>query len=233
MRGGVSDPECHQQQDAESSPYAWGCFDDDYMSMVSDRVFPICVGVFLDRIDEGKNQKSLPHMRGGVSLCRLSTSLKTLSSPHAWGCFLVKLVSWRGSVVFPTCVGVFLFIIRICLCGGRLPHMRGGVSPANNGGGYGGGSSPHAWGCFPISAKTGLTRYVFPTCVGVFLISELLIDIEIGLPHMRGGVSSIICGGIALRVSSPHAWGCFPAAGRRADGCRVFPTCVGVFLHHV
>ena len=94
-------------------------------------------------------------------------------------------------------------------------------------------SSPHAWGCFFDEEYVVFPGVVFPTCVGVFLISELLIDIEIGLPHMRGGVSSIICGGIALRVSSPHAWGGFPAAGRRADGCRVFPTCVGVFLHHV
>ena len=32
------------------------------------------------------------------------------------------------------------------------------------------------------------------------------------------------------RVSSPRSWGCFQLKSLQADGRRVFPTLVGVFL---
>ncbi len=172
-------------------------------------------------------------MRGGVSDFRRAMSALRKSSPHAWGCFLTGALAKTKIDVFPTCVGVFPDLPADVAQECRLPHMRGGVSPRLSERLFWSKSSPHAWGCFHLSFIRSLLRAVFPTCVGVFLSKSADVIGCSRLPHMRGGVSSIICGGIALRVSSPHAWGCFPAAGRRADGCRVFPTCVGVFLHHV
>ncbi len=71
-------------------------------------------------------------------------------------------------------------------------------------------SSPHAWGCFLLN-------------LGVF-------ETDIGLPHMRGGVSKSSCRITHAFRSSPHAWGCFCPRARTASTARVFPTCVGVFL---
>ena len=56
----------------------------------------------------------------------------------------------------------------------------------------------------------GAEKLVFPTCVGVFLSPEPSGMTEIGLPHVRGGVS------VVSGLSSINPF--------------VFPTCVGVFL---
>ena len=50
-------------------------------------------------------------------------------------------------------------------------------------------SSPHAWGCFYGIVLENLDSGVFPTCVGVFPISNVSKFIPFRLPHMRGGVS--------------------------------------------
>ncbi len=50
---------------------------------------------------------------------------------------------------------------------------------------------------------------VFPTPVGVFPQTGLLIDQKLGLPHARGGVSIISEGGKYVEQSSPRPWGCF------------------------
>ncbi len=87
--------------------------------------------------------------------------------------------------------------------------MRGGVSQAARQGIKPGQSSPHAWGCFRAGAGRKIVGGVFPTCVGVFLQLTKKQALVMGLPHMRGGVS-YSCELIQLiRISSPHAWGCF------------------------
>ena len=92
-------------------------------------VFPTCVGVFPQRKIDRARYISLPHVRGGVSRGVQERHGQALSSPRAWGCFeRHKHLVDRGGV-FPTCVGVFLHDLRHCLCGRRLPHVRGGVSP--------------------------------------------------------------------------------------------------------
>ena len=88
--------------------------------------------------------------------------------------------------------------------------MRGGVSQSPGTNCSTVTSSPHAWGCFLLSA-------------GRILIFR-------GLPHMRGGVST---SGARIRKatpSSPHAWGCFLLLPQPRHVYFVFPTCVGVFL---
>ena len=86
-------------------------------------------------------------------------------------------------------MGVFLTHYEEEILPGSLPHMRGGVSSsvifstANN------KSSPHAWGCFYPPSGISVAIVVFPTCVGVFLLSISHSYETTGLPHMRGGVS--------------------------------------------
>ena len=172
-------------------------------------------------------------MRGGVSSASVSSRSMLRSSPHAWGCFYAPLSPFPLLPVFPTCVGVFLIRSSAGTRSTGLPHMRGGVSQLGVRQQTGSKSSPHAWGCFYHLIRELHRRRVFPTCVGVFLWLPTDGDAENCLPHMRGGVSMFQAFYALADASSPHAWGCFPAAGRRADGCRVFPTCVGVFLHHV
>ena len=113
---------------------------------------------------------------------------------------------------------------------GCFPHMRGGVSRKRGFYGIDGLFSPHAWGCFSIIRKAIRLQYVFPTCVGVFLMAVIVFVGAVGFPHMRGGVSGVRSTGDDEYMFSPHAWGCFPCflCIEHKDG--VFPTCVGVFL---
>ena len=70
---------------------------------------------------------------------------------------------------------------------------------------------------------------VFPTCVGVFLKSEITDLYHFGLPHVRGGVSFLNPAASNAMKSSPRAWGCFLCIGFKVCFTYVFPTCVGVF----
>ncbi len=91
-------------------------------------------------------------------------------------------------------------------------------------------SSPHAWGCFSQPNVGVIIFLVFPTCVGVFLESGVVKVKLDGLPHMRGGVSTLKSHYYAMLRSSPHAWGCFSFCSSFFTFSSVFPTCVGVFL---
>ena len=53
-----------------------------------------------------------------------------------------------------------------------------------------------------------------------------------GLPHARGGVSSLDQLIILCLVSSPRTWGCFWRVALPDEPEGVFPTHVGVFLRH-
>ena len=133
-----------------------------------------------------------------------------MSSPRAWGCFLVRHTLLLNRYVFPTCVGVFLFLRKGPLPQRGLPHVRGGVSTLRFSKFLSTASSPRAWGCFLVRAVILHSCPVFPTCVGVFPHGGGEAGMSDGLPHVRGG------------VSTP------PAHGR--PWRQVFPTCVGVFL---
>ena len=70
---------------------------------------------------------------------------------------------------------------------------------------------------------------VVPTPVGVFLENNLDLDLNLGRPHARGGVSGTMCEGVTARLSSPRPWGCFPASIGVVVSEQVVPTPVGVF----
>ena len=193
MRGGVSILRVSGLRLLLSSPRAWGCFQELVLLEGADVVFPTCVGVFPYRAGRWSSPSRLPHVRGGVSAVSSLTARQWGSSPRAWGCFFhLRLPLARGSV-FPTCVGVFpesRTAVRSKTC---LPHVRGGVSPSQSSLNFGGcglphvrggvsigrphvghalKSSPRAWGCFSRKKLTFLLFGVFPTCVGVFLLTS-------------------------------------------------------------
>ena len=114
------------------------------------KVFPTCVGVFLEVEAQLFSPSGLPHVRGGVSraLC----------------------IPFSKASVFPTCVGVFLDTYAREFFSKSLPHVRGGVSQTELFLFPGKQSSPRAWGCFPRRLVRRGEGQVFPTCVGVFLV---------------------------------------------------------------
>ena len=192
---------------------------------------------------------SLPHARGGVSSGKPEPDPHPASSPRTWGCFHTSSRFSSHFLVFPTHVGVFLRheVGRTFLR--RLPHARGGVSPAQCGYCSVKVSSPRTWGCFRLSAYREAVSRVFPTHVGVFL-RERLVRIEtLRLPHARGGVSfrrpcrkqeegssprtwgcfGLRSGGSMRIWSSPRTWGCFCFCRGHHITPSVFPTHVGVF----
>ena len=136
--------------------------------------------------------------------------MTTASSPRAWGCFPVSPRVRKSFTVFPTCVGVFPTCRHSGPCIAGLPHVRGGVSDSGVRSYVYAASSPRAWGCFSREVNRALQEGVFPTCVGVFLVTPDFTSLS--------------------RGSSPRAWGCFCRTKKRTISISVFPTCVGVFL---
>ena len=172
-------------------------------------VFPTHVGVFL----RGKGAKTsrwcLPHARGGVSKSALLAIRAFESSPRTWGCFCPDLASIIPGRVFPTHVGVFPSTAALLTSIRSLPHARGGVSAAVFRPCACLASSPRTWGCFLRKPKNRTVFRVFPTHVGVFLASVSFMISERGLPHARGGVSSLEAELAGKGESSPRTWGCF------------------------
>ena len=70
---------------------------------------------------------------------------------------------------------------------------------------------------------------VFPTHVGVFPPGDGPSFTDIGLPHARGGVSSIEDIIPRKKESSPRTWGCFLGQALGSGRGDVFLTHVGVF----
>ena len=173
VRGGVSHVRSATSTATWSSPRAWGCFFELVPRVRAVAVFPTCVGVFLIYGCSDKFSVGLPHVRGGVSNPQYTRIQISASSPRAWGCFQIVLYNFGRYLVFPTCVGVFLkfsYSVYPQFC---LPHVRGGVSDELGRLSAVVESSPRAWGCFCGRLRSGSALWVFPTCVGVFLVLGL------------------------------------------------------------
>ena len=172
-----------------SSPRPWGCFLCRREAPLCWRVFPTPVGVFPPPPAPPKRRR-LPHARGGVSNFLLLSLKYYESSPRPWGCFWRSRRGYEGYRVFPTPVGVFLLGSSGAASPCRLPHARGGVSPARRPYPRTKRSSPRPWGCFYLSSRRQGFRFVFPTPVGVFPMSAWKRPKRPRLPHARGGVST-------------------------------------------
>ena len=147
-RGGVSVGHGDGDRPTESSPHAWGCFRADAAVRADVEVFPTRVGVFPGNGRRVLACGCLPHTRGGVSSARFADFSAKPSSPHAWGCFRMRVLHHCPGMVFPTRVGVFPRGDRAAQVQPRLPHTRGGVSMTIADTLTRAESSPHAWGCF-------------------------------------------------------------------------------------
>ena len=136
-----------------------------------------------------------------------------LSSPRPWGCFHLQNVRFVLQSLFPTPVGVFPRACRNRTQCQALPHARGGVSSRLTVWGKRLNSSPRPWGCF-LDKNTKKQRIsLFPTPVGVFLVTSRKNPENPALPHARGGVSVEFLFNSIGSVSSPRPWGCFRASG--------------------
>ncbi len=156
----------------------------------------------------------LPHARGGVSFSTGGVGVAGASSPRPWGCFRLASPRQLRQNVFPTPVGVFPRYRKSLPSKKRLPHARGGVSEREDVTVDALASSPRPWGCFHHRPDPHQRRKVFPTPVGVFLISKGSSLPSGSLPHARGGVSYQYSDGSVMVLSSPRPWGCFLAGGR-------------------
>ena len=89
IRGGVSpsfDTKCQQ---SKSSPHTRGCFPLHRDYEHGERVFPAYAGVFLQSSHYWMLKKSLPRIRGGVSVGGKDRFTPVESSPHTRGCFSI------------------------------------------------------------------------------------------------------------------------------------------------
>ena len=229
-RGGVSMTITAANCTLLSSPRTWGCFLLTLLTLPGRAVFPTHVGVFLQTVYGLSDAYGLPHARGGVSGTGGRIPGHGSSSPRTWGCFQVTLAGISGPPVFPTHVGVFLFLHVIAIRCWRLPHARGGVSTGSPPARADATSSPRTWGCFSMKLIGLDTEGVFPTHVGVFPAQQATDTPDRRLPHARGGVSTIYGASSTVMPSSPRTWGCFFSSGAVSMTRFVFPTHVGVFL---
>ncbi len=173
----------------QSSPRPWGCFRSGRRAAGVLHVFPTPVGVFPYSFKNRDRGYRLPHARGGVSEFVGQLAVISPSSPRPWGCFWIAKPVSEWKQVFPTPVGVFLKRRFGYRSRRGLPHARGGVSSSSSVVFVCDASSPRPWGCFSRWRCSDLVRRVFPTPVGVFLLSSDQIEMKSRLPHARGGVS--------------------------------------------
>ena len=134
--------------------------------------------------------KSLPRIRGGVSVHDRISATETESSPHTRGCFRLNPVVCIYNEVFPAYAGVFPVITLPKMISKSLPRIRGGVSAVVQHGEKCVVSSPHTRGCFPGLGAQALSVEVFPAYAGVFPVSGECDVISYCLPRIRGGVSA-------------------------------------------
>ena len=121
----------------------------------------ICPGAL-----QGCPQSVHPHMRGEHTSLFGSSSLRTGSSPHAWGTSETKSNCAFPSRFIPTCVGNIKPPAPANKSIAVHPHMRGEHLGAEIPGTGITGSSPHAWGTSEgQTTRCALMRFI-PTCVG-------------------------------------------------------------------
>ena len=132
----------------ESSPHTRGCFPPGAARSILVYVFPAYAGVFPTMTQFTARLKSLPRIRGGVSVGGKDRFTPSESSPHTRGCFRQGFLILIRSTVFPAYAGVFLAFPLFSGHAICLPRIRGGVSDSASSRIMLLGSSPHTRGCF-------------------------------------------------------------------------------------
>ena len=107
IRGGVSGAIVYGAADIKSSPHTRGCFQPLELFYPQCVVFPAYAGVFPIPPGLLRSYRSLPRIRGGVSVV-CSIGFGTFwSSPHTRGCFYFVYAREWVWAVFPAYAGVF------------------------------------------------------------------------------------------------------------------------------
>ena len=130
--------------------------------------------------------RCFPHTSGDDPLKELTPSAAMQFSPHKWGWSPTEPRTLRQYYVFPTQVGMILFSIvggGVTLC---FPHTSGddpgGAEALKRVQKF----SPHKWGWSRKNGAAAFTNYVFPTQVGMILISHSENVGTICFPHTSG-----------------------------------------------
>ena len=109
-------------------------------------VFPTCVGMFLTQVSLSGPSFSFPHVCGDVSPAVVVSIINGSFSPRVWGCFASSGCHPRNTLVFPTCVGMFLWWQGPPHAGRCFPHVCGDVSGLRDPDADASAFSPRVWG---------------------------------------------------------------------------------------
>ena len=210
-RGDVPRLATHRKKSTTFSPHAWGCSAERRAARPPRPVLPTRVGMFRFSTAGTLSRWGFPHERGDVPLFRLNARSLGAFSPRAWGCSdglqdgrgprVVFPRAWgcsgrpggRGQPlrVFPTSVGMFRTASGSWRRRSRFPHERGDVPAARCRAVSCFWFSPRAWGCSVVGTVAVASAAVFPTSVGMFLISKPHAVKLYRFPHERGDVPEI------------------------------------------
>ncbi len=191
------------------------------------RFIPTCVGRFPASRTASATRSVHPHVRGAVCVSVSGHCHCSGSSPRAWGGWRTWLATRSGRRFIPTCVGRLSAPSAssarrrfIPTCVGRLggkffshclapvhPHVRGAVQLSAAVGTCVGGSSPRAWGGYPLHRRPRHYLRFIPTCVGRLREYRAEGELELVHPHVRGAVMRARYSWYSLDGSSPRAWG--------------------------
>ena len=170
-----------------------------------------------------------PHTRGDGPDPKLNPSPTLMFSPHPWGWTEEDTLGTAVlHLVFPTPVGMDLQMAHNIFGKRCFPHTRGDGPAIPRARRSTNRFSPHPWGwTVGVPREHGFAA-VFPTPVGMDLISRSSASSDLRFPHTRGD------GPRSRRLLdhahefSPHPWGWTLYLLRGRVWCHVFPTPVGM-----
>ena len=153
---------------AKFSPRMWGCSVSRRVRLRHEDVFPTYVGMFRAGRRAGAWGRGFPHVCGDVPGVVLGLPASSVFSPRMWGCSLAGTGGGRGSMVFPTYVGMFRRRGRTPESPRCFPHVCGDVPSARPAAPPVPPFSPRMWGCSEHDRFSRHRLDVFPTYVGMF-----------------------------------------------------------------
>jgi len=177
-----------------------------------------------------KLDQRFPHTRGDGPYDGDLEFSDEMFSPHTWGWTLLEPNFRTCKQVFPTHVGMDLRVNGIEISVHSFPHTRGDgpmpEPPCYTERTF----SPHTWGWTRTRAGTRANVPVFPTHVGMDLLSSASSKTFLCFPHTRGDGPDVFAKMSVNTGFSPHTWGWTGGKMRGLQRRKVFPTHVGMDL---
>ena len=190
-----------------SSPHAWGPRDVPGHLLARGGIIPTRVGTTSNRGSEKSLSKDHPHTRGDHQISEKSVSLRSGSSPHAWGPPAMRAGARPQGGIIPTRVGTTPSTARRRIPCGDHPHTRGDHQCMDVAKLGRRGSSPHAWGPHVVVRLVLVFVGIIPTRVGTTWSRCRRTSWRRDHPHTRGDHSYSFDLRESAVGSSPHAWG--------------------------